>query len=407
MTPIPRPLPAMLSGLRVLDFTWAWAGPYATTLLGFAGAEVVKVESRTRLDLTRRSTGHSGTGDQVSPSFSHINLNKRSITLNLSDPRAVALARDLVRVFDVVAENYRPGVMDKLGLGYEELRAIKPDLIMISSSTRGAKGPERRYAGYATIFASLSGLSHVTGYVGGPPTQFRNSMDLCSAHTMAIATLAAVYAWRRSGRGQHVDVSASEAAIALLGDTVLGAIMGGQSPARQGNADPVMAPHNCYPCRGEDSWISIAVGSEAEWHALRHAMGDPSWSHEERFAAAGGRQRHREEMDRLIGGWTAARDRVELAETLQRAGVAATPVMSSEDLYSDPHLGTRRKFVHGSDHERADVTVVGPPWRHSATPAQVERLGVALGQDNAHIFGEVLGLSSAEIDRLIGQRVLH
>lgn len=398
----------MLSGLRVLDFTWAWAGPYATTLLGMAGADVIKVESRTRLDLTRRSTQHQpGSQAPVSPSFSHINLNKGSITLNLSDPRGVALARELVRVFDVVTENYRPGVMDKLGLGYEELRAVKPDVIMVSSSTRGAKGPERRYAGYATIFASLSGLSHITGYLDGPPTQFRNSMDLCSAHTMAIATLAAVYAWRRTGRGQYVDVSASEAAIALLGDTVLDAIMGGHPPARQGNADPVMAPHNCYPCRGDDSWISIAVGSEAEWHALRHAMGEPSWSHEERFGDARGRRQHREEMDRLIAGWTADQDRVELAEALQRMGVAASAVMSSVDLYGDPHLGTRRKFVHGSDHEREDVTVVGPPWRHSATPAQVERLGVALGQDNAHIFGEVLGLSSREIAQLQEERVLY
>ena len=398
----------MLSGLRVLDFTWAWAGPYATTLLGQAGAEVVKVESRTRLDLTRRSTQHqAGSQAPVSPSFTHINLNKRSITLNLSDPRGVGLARDLVRVFDVVAENYRPGVMDKLGLGYEELRAIKPDLIMVSSSTRGAQGPERRYAGYATIFASLSGLSHITGYAGGPPTQFRNSMDLCSAHTMAIATLAAVYAWRRTGRGQHVDVSASEAAIALLGDTVLETIMGGQSPARQGNADPVMAPHNCYRCRGEDRWLSIAVGSEAEWQALCQVMGDPPWSRNERFRDACCRRENQAELDQLIAGWTRDQDASALAETLQRAGVAAVPVMSGEDLYRDPHLGARRKFVHGTDHERDNVTVLGPPWAHSATPAQVQRLGVALGQDNAHVFGELLGLSTQAMDQLREERVLY
>lgn len=398
----------MLDGLRVLDFTWAWAGPYGTTLLALAGAEVLKLESRARLDMIRRSQQRKPDGEVLRSSFDHINLNKRSLTLNLSHPKGVALARELARVCDLVTENYRPGVMEKMGLGYRELRALKPDLMMVSISTRGATGPERRYGGYATVFASLSGLSHMTGYPDGPPTQFRNSMDICSGYTLAIAALGAIYAWRRTGRGQHVDTSASEAAISLIGDSVLAKAMGCNTGGRRNNDDAIMAPHNCYPCQGEDRWVSIAVSTEEEWRALCSAMGNPAWTREERFADTGRRWLNRAELDRHVAAWTRGQIVPHVAETLQKAGVAAFPAVNGEDVIGDPHLVAREKFHRGPNPDReGDLAIMNPPWRHSATPTTLKRAGMPLGEDNSYVFGELLALSAKEQERLQAERVIY
>ena len=280
-----------LEGIRIADFTWVWAGPYAVMLLAYMGAEVIKLESAKRIDSARMgsmTTGQSFTGFDSSSVFNNLNLNKLSVTLDLSNPRGVELAKQIVSVCDVVVQNMRPGAMDRLGMGYEDLVQIKPDIIMLSSSAYGATGPYREYTGYAPHFSAFSGLSYMVGYPDGEPGSLTASTDIRSATTSAFAILAALNYRQRTGQGQHIDLST----------------MNQRLPSRAGNRDAFMAPHNCYRCKGEDKWVSIAVGTDEEWEALCRVMGDPAWTRDELFSDAHSRWRNQEHLDKLIEEWT-------------------------------------------------------------------------------------------------------
>lgn len=399
-----------LEGIRIADFTWAWAGPYGTMLLAFLGAEVIKIESTKRPDHSRMrslAAGPSTLGPDQAPIFNDINLNKLSITLDLSQPKAVELAKRVVKVSDVVAENFRPGVMDRLGLGYSTLKEVKPDIIMLSSSAVGGIGPERNYVGYAPTFAALGGLAHLTGYPDGPPIPLMGSSDLRSATTTAFAILVAIYCRAQTGEGQHIDLSSRETISVLIGESILDYTMNRRVPFRQGNRDEIMAPHNCYPCRGDNKWLSIAVATEEEWQALCQAMGNPPWTEEERFSDGYRRWQDQEELDRLIGEWTINYTHWELMERLQKAGVAAVPSFSGEELFQDPHLKERR-FSTVVEHPRIGKrVVVAAPWKLSSTPARVPRYAPLLGEHNEYVFGQLLGMSQEEITRLEREGVIY
>jgi crotonobetainyl-CoA:carnitine CoA-transferase CaiB-like acyl-CoA transferase len=336
--------PGPLAGIRVTEFTSAWAGPYASCILAFLGAEVIKVESRRRLDHARNlsfSTGKRFSGPNESSVFNNLNLNKKSVTLNLSKPRAVEIAKQLAAASDVVLENFRPGVIPRLGLGYEELKRLKTDVIYLSSSSCGQTGPHREYVGYAPNFAAVGGFSHITGYPDWPPSNFMGSMDLRSATTSAFAILAALIYRKRTGEGQYIDLASQETIAVLAGDILLDYFMNGRSPGRKGNRDEWMAPHNCYRCRGEDNWVSIAVSTEEEWQALCRVMERPELIEDPRFSDPSARRRNQEALDEEISRWTRDRDYYEVTALLQGAGVAAAPSLSSEGLFRDPHLQTR------------------------------------------------------------------
>lgn len=399
-----------LQGVRIADFTWAWAGPYGTMLLAFMGAEVVKIESSKRPDHSRMrslAAGPSFGGPNHAPIFNDLNLNKMSITLDLSQPQAVELAKRVVSISDVVAENFRPGVMDKLGLGYEVLRQVKPDIIMLSSSAVGGIGPQRHYVGYAPTFAALGGLAYLTGFPDGLPIPQMGSTDLRSATTTAFAILVALYHRAITGKGQYIDLSSTETVAVLIGEALLEYTMNGRLPTRDGNRDPIMAPHNVYPCREKNSWVSIAVATEEEWQSLCHVMGDPSWAADERFSDTYRRWRNQEELDRLIGEWTINYSPTEVMAKLQEAGVAAVPSFGGKDLFQDPHLkerGFAKKVEHPAIGKRLVINV---PWKFSATPAEVSGYGPLLGEHNDYIFGELLGMPNAEIVKLKEQGVIN
>lgn len=395
-----------LRHVRVLDFSWAAAGPYATELLGFMGAEVFKVESRQRLDLARRGFYHSASPD-ASADFNDLNLNKRSVCVNLSKPEGIALIKRLVEHCDVVVENFRPGVMRRLGLDYATLSAINPRLIMASASANGSTGPESAYAGYAGIFNALSGVGELTGYPDGPPTELRISMDLRVGMTLAFAVLTALYARRRTNRGQYIDLSAREAITCLIGHTVLHYTMNGDSPGRQGNADATMAPHGCYPCRGADRWVTIAVGSDDEWAALCRAVGDAAWCHEVRFATTEARLEHRQELDALLSAWTRHRTPEEVTARLQQVGVAAYPSMDSAMLAASTHLRKRGAFGTVEHPHLGTQTVLGPPWRTAGVPAAPDQASPRLGEHTEGVLRELLGLDEAELRRLAAAGVLE
>ncbi|MFH1487111.1 MAG: CoA transferase [Chloroflexota bacterium] len=398
-----------LAGIRVIDFTWAGAGPLATALLAYLGAEVIKIESMKRLDGTRLRTGQQGVAAasvNASTRFNDINLNKLSITLNLRKPQAVEIVRRLAKVSDVAAENFRAGVLNRLGLGYDVLSKERPDLIMLSSSASGQTGPEAGQWGYASIFGAMSGLSHMTGYVDGPPMEMRLPMDFISAGTAAFVILAALNHRQRTGEGQYLDLSSREVITCLIGDVLVDAASNNHDPARAGNRDEIMAPHNCYPCKGKDKWVSIAIGSDAEWLAFRRAIGNPRWTADERFADQLARWRNQDALDKLIGGWTKNHAHFEVMNLLQKAGVAAVPSMSSEDMFKDPHLKARR-FAQVVKHpEIGKQTVLGAPYKMSVTPPRIKRHGPLLGEHNDYVIGEVLGISKKEIASMVEEEVV-
>ena len=248
-----------LAGIRVADFSVHAAGPFAGLMLAELGAQVIKVESSARLDITRRP--HAMYGKPPS-SFEQINANKMSVCLNLKEPRAVELALELVSVSELALENFRPGVMRRLGLGYEAMKEVRPDIILVSLSSNGQTGPESNYAGYAPMFAASGGLGHLTGYADGPPVELRHAMDHTGGMMAAFAAVAALSARQRTGLGQHVDVSVRDLATSFIGPELLDVAMNSREPRRNGNRDASAAPQGVYRCRGEDEWVSISVASE-------------------------------------------------------------------------------------------------------------------------------------------------
>jgi len=398
-----------LAGIRIVDFTWAWAGPQATLLLGMLGAEIIKIESRARLDHTRlRSlmTGPTLTSPDHSVIFGDLNLNKLSLTLDLRKPPAVEVIKSLVKVSDVVAENMRPGVLDRLGLSYEALRAVKPDIIMLSSSAVGSTGRERAYVGYAPTFAALGGITHITGQPEGPPVPLSGAVDLRVGATSAFAILAALYHRARTGQGQFIDLSSTEAVCAMIGDTFLEYAMNRRSPGRAGNRDRIMAPHNCYACAGDRTWVTIAVATDDEWRALCGVVADPRLD-DERFSDGYGRWHHQEELDQIIGEWTTSRSPQEVTQALQAVGVAALPAHNGRTLVEDPQFrerGVMQQIEHPLTGKRL---AAGPPWRFSRTPASIRRPAPLLGDHNRYVLNELLGLPAEEIQRLTDEGVLN
>lgn len=407
-----------LAGIRILDFTWAWAGPHGTLLLALLGAEVIKVESRQRLDHTRVRSLMAGpvlASPDHSIIFTDLNVGKLSVSLDLKQPRAVEIARRIAGVCDVVTENMRPGILERLGLGYEDLRAVKPDIVMVSSSAVGATEPERTYVGYAPTFAALGGLSSITGFPNGVPSPLSGAVDLRVGTTCALAVLVALYHHRRTGEGQYVDVSSTEAVSALIGGVFMEYAMNGRVPTRDGNRDRAMAPHNCYPCQpGEGGslseergrWVSIAVGSDEEWRALCGGLGERGLEDDPRFADVVSRWRHREELDDIISAWTGGRTAEEAAETLQRAGVAAMPVLDGAALAQDPHLRERGVLERVEHPVIGSRLMLGAPWRLSDTPAAIHRPSPCLGEHNSYVLGQLLGMADEEIEELVREGVV-
>ena len=399
-----------LNGVRIVEFTSAWAGPYATCLLGFLGAEVIKVESRRRVDHSRNlafSTGKKFTGPDESSVFNTLNLNKLSVTLNLSKPGAIEIAKRMVKDCDVVAENMRPGVVPRLGLGYEVLREVKPDLVYLSSSSCGQTGPEREYVGYAPTFAALGGLSYITGYEDWPPSNFMGSIDLRSAATSAFAIVTALLYRQRTGEGQYIDLASQESIAAFCGDVFLDYVLNNRIPMRKANRDEGMAPHNCYPCQGEDKWVSISVATDEEWRSLCRVMEMPELADDERFAQFRERWENQEELDPIISAWTADKDYYAVTEMLQAAQVAASPSFSSEGLFKDPHL-QERGFFQQLDHPVIGKDwVVAPSWKLSETPAEIIRHAPLLGEHNDLVFRQMLGMSPEEIKKLEEEQVIY
>jgi benzylsuccinate CoA-transferase BbsF subunit len=297
--------------------------------------------------------------------------------------------------------------MERLGLGYDVLKEIKPDIIMLSSSAFGSKGPLRTYGGYAPNFAGGSGLANLTGYSDGTPNPMTGSTDLMSAVTGAFAVVAALNCRQQTGEGQNIDLSSLESQSALAGDALMEYLMNGRVQHRRGNRDRIMAPHNCYRCRGEDKWVSIAIATGEEWDALCGVMDNPDWVREPRFADAYGRWSNQDELDRLVTEWTINYTHYEVTEMLQNAGVAAMPSLSNEEIVNDPHFKHRGISTTVEHPVMGEQVVFGVPWRFSKTPAVVTKASPLMGESHGYVFGELLGLSDDEISRLTEEGAIY
>lgn len=398
-----------LDGIRIADFSWAWAGPHATELLASLGAQVIKIESMSRIDFVRKlsfTTGQRFADVNSSSVFNSINLGKLGVQLNLSKPEGIGLAKKIVGISDVVIQNMRPGVMEKLGLSYEALQVVKPDIVYLSSSTRGGTGPERLYSGYATNFAAVGGITHLCGMPDGEPGAMAGEIDLLSAITAAFAILAGLNYRETTGKGQYIDLSSTESIHVLIGDVLMDYLANGRTQTRRGNLDEAMAPHNCYRCKGEDKWISIAVATNEEWHALCEVLGNPGWSHDQRFQNKESRWQNQSELDKLLGAWTLNYTHYEVMDKLQNAGIAAVPVLNAEEVFKDPHVQNRDCWAQVSHEVLGKQTVLKPAWKLSGTPVRIDSAAPSIGQHNKYVFGELLGISDEEFKRLKDEQVI-
>ena len=410
----PAPSPAMrrpLEGVRVADFTWVWAGPYGTMYLSHLGAEVIKIESNTRIDVTRRlplyPTGMEA-GVNRSGLFNQWSLGKKSVLINFSTPEGLAVVKELIQNSDVVVDNFATGVMERLGLGYDDLVKIKPDIIMASISGYGHSGPLKNYMGYGPAIAPLTGLSAMTGYAGGPPQEVGISYgDPNSGIHAAVAVTAALAARKRTGKGQYIDVSLWESVAALVPEGWMDYAMNGLEPARRGNRDPLMAPHTCFRCAGEDEWVSIACGNDAEWRALCRAMDQAGLGTDARFRTVQDRKANEDTLENIVTAWTEKRDKWHLTQTLQAAGVAAFPSMNSKDLADDPHLKQRGFFVELPHAEVGVRKHTGIPWLLTESPNGVQAPAPLLGQHTEQVMRDVLGYADERIAQLRERRVLY
>ena len=413
------PTPA-LAGVRIVDLGSAWAGPMAGQLLADMGAEVIKVESRARMDGMRLGRpmvgddlagGDRGLWPELQPVFHGLNRNKLSVTLNLRTDEGRAILQRLASVSDVVLANYSPGVLQRLGMDYDTLRRVKPDIIVAAMPAFGDTGPLRDMVAYAPIIQAMSGMMSLVGY---PPDEGEPLVgelqaawsDTVAAICAALGVAAALRRRNRTGCGQYVEACHLEGTASLLGVPMLQYQMTGRIPTPPGNDDPDLAPNNNYPCAGEDAWVSISVRDDAQWNALAAVL-DDALPDDCRFADQPSRWRHRRALDEIVAGWTQTVTPQHATETLQAAGVAAMPVMNIADQFADPHLNARETYVE-IDHPHVGAEMLyGVPWRFSRTPGAVRSSAPLLGQHNQYALAELLGIDDAAIARLVAEQVVY
>jgi len=387
----------ILRKIRILDFTWVLAGPYATRILADFGAEVTKVQPLLPQEEDEFARGYYNTW----------NRNKLGITLNLNKPEGVALAKRLTASSDAVVENFTPRVMANWGLDYDSLKKIKPDIIMLSLSTMGNTGPWRDYTGFGPTIQAFSGITHLTSYPGGPPLGLGTAYaDHVAALFACLALLGALEYRRRTGEGQYIDVSQVEAMVSLLGDAILHYTVDGKEVGAVGNSSTEAAPHGVYRCKGDDRWCAIAVFTKEEWQGFKRALGNPPWAEDERFATFSGRLKNKAELDKLVADWTKKHSAEEAMALLQKQRVAAGVVQTASDLAKDPQLKERGFFVELNHPELGKTISDATPVRLSDTPAKYTRAAPLLGQDNDYVYGELLGLSKAELTELRKQGII-
>lgn len=399
-----------LDGVKVVDFMWVVAGPWGTRYLADYGATVVKVESPVHVDTSRTIAPFKDhvPGPERSAAFATVNAGKLGMTLNLGSPEGHKLAMKLAEWADVVTESFAPGAMKKFGLDYDSLRAVNPDLIMVSSCLNGQTGPQATLAGFGTMGLHIAGFGELAGWPDRPPAGPAGAYtDYVAPKFTAAAILAALDHRNRTGEGQYIDLSQAEASQQFLAPALLDYFANGEVLSRAGNASPEHAPHGVYPVAGDDRWIAIAVTNDEQWAAFCGAIGKAEWAGDSALATAEGRVARAEALDAAVAEWTRGQDVETLEQLLQSHGIPAHRVAGSADAFSDPQLEARGHFVQVEHPELGTVPVEASRMVFSDTPAAVTRPGPTFGQDNDYVLREVLGLSEEEIVEFVAAGALN
>ena len=410
-----------LKGLRILDLTQIAVGPYATLLLGFMGAQVIKVESRTRMDTSRGFARPSTTGAynlypggdpgerpwNRSAHHVHRNANKLDVTLDLATPEGKELLLDLAAVCDVLVENFRASVMDRLGLGYDAISRVSPQIVYAKISSQGASGPERDYGSLGSTLEQTAGLASITGYVGGQPLMSNETFPDPVVGILTVGALMAALRVRlRTGKGAFIDLSQREVTVGMMGEAYLDYAMNGRVAGLAGNRHHVHAPQGVYPCVGDDSWVAVSVRSDSEWRGLCEAMGRSDLAIDARLATAAGRREHHAEIDEAIAAWTRERGHYQAMHLLQARGVPAGAVLKGGETIVDPHLQARG-FWDTVDHpEAGEYRQVTTPWRMSKSDRVHATPAPGLGEHNSLVLGDLLGLTVTELEALESRGII-
>jgi crotonobetainyl-CoA:carnitine CoA-transferase CaiB-like acyl-CoA transferase len=404
----------ILEGVRIVDLTMVYAGPVATKIMVELGAEVIKIESIQRADVFTRANVYPDNEPGDDPwnrgsNFHALNAGKKGISLNMGDQRGREIFKRLVAVADAVIENYSPRVMDNWGLGYEELRKVKQDIVMVSLSGLGHTGPLRDSYMYVPGMEGMGGLTHLTGRPDAAPMLTGHAYgDWVAGANAAAALITALFYRQCTGRGQYVDVSGREGVACHLGDTIMDYTLNRHDPIRMGNDDPVAVPHGCYRCKGDDRWVNITVENDAQWVAMCRSAGHPEWIGDPRFANAHARRRSRKDLDLLIEAWTCNLENVDVMRRLQAVGVPAGAVSDMRDVSLDPHLDDRGFFYpieHGPGVGLRPVPSQMPA-RFSGVESFVPERAPRFAEDDDYVLGTLLKMSPEEIQALASDKVV-
>ena len=401
-----------LDGVRVLDLGQVWAGPYAAMLLADQGADVIKIESPSRWD-PNRCAAPPGPGREkdwwnTCAYFQEYSRNKRSLGLELSHPRGREVLAALVRRADVVIENYRAGVLERLGIGYDWQRAQREDVILVRMAAFGQTGPDCARPGYGPLMEQLSGLARLAGWGDGRPHLVSGYAygDPVAATAAAAASLAALLQRRRTGRGQQVDLAQFDVLVAMIGEAFVEWSLSGREPQQEGNRRTGCAPHGVYPCVGDNHWVAIAVETDAQWRGLQRAMGDPDWARDPLLDTSDARWARCAELDEQLSEWTGRHPKAEIFQRCLAEGVPAAPVQRVEEVLEDPQLCSRGFYERVKHPAGGEWSMHGWEWRPAGAGRCVRGLASDFGSDNETILSELAGLSDGEIAALEDEGVI-
>ncbi|MCH7606597.1 MAG: CoA transferase [Chloroflexi bacterium] len=412
-----------LEGIRVLDITLVWAGPYCTSFLADLGAEVIKVESintfvtlgrgpvarPTEAMLREMPAWTGGTPNRLPgarpwnryPIFNAHARNKLSMTVDLLRPGGMDIFKRLVRISDVFVENNPTETMEKLGISYQLLQEQNPEIIMLRMPAYGNSGQYKNYRAYGLHIEGVIGHTLMRGYTDMDPSSNSASLmsDAAGGTQGAFAVLAALHYRKRTGKGQLVELSQAENTLSFLGQAFMDQSMNGRSASTLGNRHPY-AVQGCYPCRGEDRWVTITLFDDADWRAFSQVLENPDWCREDKFASPLTRYKHHDELDRHISKWTSQLDHYQVMHLLQGAGLAAGPVMDQRDAYNDPHLDQRGAFEEAYQEDTGTHRYPGAPYKMSETPIRIRRGPVRMGEDNEYVYKTLLKCTGQEYAEL-------
>jgi len=411
----------LLPNVRVVEVTDGWVGPWAGMLLADLGAEVIKIESITRMDMCRGpgATGPvAGASSQFysqfpdgkigenywnsSSQFNAANFSKYGVTLDLTKPKGVQAFLKIAKVSDVFLSNLALGVDEKLGITYDAVAKVNPEIIYLSSAGYGRTGPYAKRVAMGNTIDAASGLFGLRDYGDGDSTAVSGTAhcDSIAALTNALAIATALHYRQMTGKGMYIDISMVEPSMLYIGEAIMDYTMNQRIQRSTGNRDPSISPQGCYPCQGENQWVTLSIASDEEWQRFVVAAGNPGWDKDERFTSVLGRLKNQDELDKLISSWTCQHTKYEVMNLLQQAGVAAGAVLDNGDVYQDPHLKERGYWDTIKDPDAGVHNYPGRLWKLNETEMTKRNHSPRLGEHNDYVLAQLAGLAPEEISEL-------